>query len=187
MLLAFTDLETTHREPDKGSVLEVAMVITDPALNVLGFYSQNVRPLFSEYDFEDDDVLKMHTENGLVAEIDAGDCLRRYEAELNALAWLESFGPEQLRIVGNSIHFDLAWLREHMPRLAARFHRHLLDITSINKFAELFAPDAFKGRPRDDQKQKHRALYDAKQSLRTLEHYRDNFRERFSLPQFPGY
>ncbi len=175
MLLAFTDLETTHREADKGSIIEIATIITDPKLNVLGFYRQNVRPLFSEYNFEDDDVLKMHTNNGLIAEIDSGDCLRRYEAENDMLAWLESFGPEQFRLVGNSVWFDLIWLRAHMPRLAARFHRHLLDITSLNKFAELFMPDLFKGRPRE-KGIKHRALDDAKHSMVTLAYYDNGMR-----------
>lgn len=188
MLLAFTDLETNHREPDKGSILEVGMVITDTALNVLGFYQQNVYPLFRDqrwnpetqkfdFTFEDDDVLKMHTKNGLIAEIEteyeAGTARRRYEAEIDAVAWLESFGPQQLRIVGNSVWFDLVWIRKHMPLLGARFHRQIIDITSLNKTAEIFAPSLFAGRPKDGPG-KHRALNDCKDSLRTLTYYRDN-------------
>ena len=186
MLLAFTDLETNHRIHTKGSILEVATVITDEKFDLKGFYRQSVYPLFRDqkwnpetqrwdFVFEDDDVLKMHTNNGLIAEIEgdynAGRAMRRYEVENDLLAWLESFGPEQLRIVGNSVWFDLIWLREHMPRLAARFHRQILDITSINKFAELFKPEWFKNRPREEGPAKHRALDDALFSKRTLEYY----------------
>jgi oligoribonuclease len=120
----------------------------------------------------------MHTNNGLFAEIEAAckdevnPIKRRYEVELDLLAWLESFGPEQMRIVGNSIHFDLAWIEHHMPKLHKRFNRQLMDITSLNKAAELFAPSLFAARPRANGR--HRALDDAKNSLETLIHYRDN-------------
>jgi oligoribonuclease len=171
MLLAFVDLETTGLNPREGNIIELGIVVTNEKLEVLGFYSQNVRPLYGDWKFEDGVVRKMHTNNGLIAEIEAGDCLRRYEAELDALAWLESFGPEQLRLVGNSIWFDKAWLLEHMPDLHNRFHRQVIDITSLNKFAEIFAPGAYASRPVGGGA--HRALADAINSMKTLQHYGD--------------
>jgi oligoribonuclease (3'-5' exoribonuclease) len=173
MLLAFTDLETTHRQPDKGSIIEIATIITDQFLDVKGWYTQLVKPMPLRSESEDADVLRMHTENGLFADIaretEAGTILRRYEVELDLIEWLKDFG-QPLRLVGNSIYFDQGWLAHHMPGLASRFHRHLFDITSINKFAELVAPSIFNSRPRDGAG-KHRALTDAHHSLKTLRYY----------------
>jgi oligoribonuclease len=175
MLLAFTDLEMTHRKPELGSIIEVGIIVTDKHLNVLGKFQSIVNPMAGYSEPEDEDVVRMHTDNGLFAEIKAanaaGTIRRRYEVEADTVAFLERFGPSQLLIVGNSIYHDLAWLQYHMPKLASHFHRHLLDITSLNKAAELFAPKLFRARPRG--LGNHRALDDASNSLDTLKHYRD--------------
>jgi oligoribonuclease len=175
-MLAFLDLETTHRQPRRGSILEIAYIITDDSLNHLASYTQNVRPLPGFDQMEDEVVERMHTDSGLLAEIAAGDCMRRYEAEADALDWLPAIpAGEQLTLVGNSVWFDRNWIEEHMPILFSRFDRRLLDISSLNQFARLFAPNTFKSRPHPDAKLQHRALYDAQQSLATLRHYATAF------------
>lgn len=186
-MLAFLDLETTHRKPTKGSILEIAYIVTDDNLNVQAAYTQNVRPQLGNevwnevtktWDIvcEDETVQDMHTRNGLLAEIKAGDCLRRYEVELDAISWLPQVPDgERIILVGNSIWFDRNWIEEHMPRLFNEFDRKLLDITSLNQFARLVAPAAFDGRPLPDRKKQHRAKYDAQQSLETFKYYKDVF------------
>lgn len=175
-MLAFLDLESTHRQPRQGSILEIAYIITTDALEHRASYTQNVRPLPGLDVMEDEDVLRMHTRSGLLAEIESGDALRRYEAEQDAIDWLPAIPVhERLYLVGNSIWFDRNWIEEHMPLLFKRFDRMLLDITSLNQFARLIAPAAFNSRPRSDEKLKHRALYDARQSLATFRHYANFF------------
>lgn len=176
-MLAFLDLETTHLKPSQGSILEIAYVITDDQLNMMASYTQNVRPLPGLDQMQDEVVLDMHTASGLLAEIAAGDCMRRYEAEADAIGWLPQLPDgERFTLVGNSIEFDASWMAEHMPKLFQKFDRRLLNVTSLNGFARLFAaPGLYCGRPIADPKKKHRARYDAQQSLETLRYYRDAF------------
>jgi oligoribonuclease len=118
-------------------------------------------------------VVDMHTKNGLLAEIEAGDCLRRYEAEQAALDWISDF-PRGMPLAGNTVHFDKAWIKYHMPILHSYFHYRVIDVTSFNEMAARINPALWAGRPGGGKETAHRALADALESMNTLRYYKDH-------------
>ncbi len=166
------DLETTGLDRKRGSILELAMTVCNERLEEVSTYRCTVSPLPGyENDFTklDPVVIEMHTKNGLFDEIRRGECLRRYQAEESALAFLKPYSGK-LMMVGNSVYWDRLWLADdHMPKLDAVFMRHLIDVTSLNRFAELTDKELFRGRPKHPET--HRALDDARASLNTLRYY----------------
>lgn len=174
-MIGFLDIEATGLDKDKGSILEVGLILTTDDLRPIRKYEIVVKPMFGYMDMEPI-VLDMHTKNGLLAE-----CLsvgfRRYEAEERLVQFMESQliqKPElkgQIQMAGNSIYFDKAWLREHMPRFERFFHRRVIDISTLNEIAKRVAPKVFERRPRADDN--HRAMSDAENSLDTIRYYLD--------------
>ena len=128
--LFWLDLETTSLDPDEGSILEIAwatatleepFVVTDAVSAVLRYPSagdgaQSLDPF----------ILDMHTRNGLLSEcryslLGVADV----EEELLKVVPEISNRENMATLAGSSVHFDHAFLRAKMPRLAARFsHRH---------------------------------------------------------------
>lgn len=127
--LAWIDLETTGLEPTQGSILEVALIITDNQLRVT--YANSWCVEFYG-DLEDEYVNDMHTQNGLLE-----DC--RYskhqldDIEARMIAIL-SRCDERLRIAGSSPHFDRSWIKVHMPQLNAMLHHQHLDVSTLRIF-----------------------------------------------------
>lgn len=172
-MIAFCDCEMTGLEETQGSILEVAFVITTDQLHEVGRFSTIVRPLFGK-DKMDPFVVDMHTKNGLLADIeDNPQCPRRYEAEEKALDFMIQF-PQGMPLAGNSVHFDKAWLKYHMPRLHAYFHYRIIDVSSFNEMAARINPTLHAGRPGASKETAHRALADALESLATLRYYKEH-------------
>lgn len=86
-MIAWTDIESTGLDEDKDHLLEVALVITDDDLNEVSAASVVVQPV-GVLDVEaldlDPEVRKMHTLNGLFAEVKTTP-LHRYEGELQLI------------------------------------------------------------------------------------------------------
>lgn len=184
-MIVFLDLETTGLDVDNDQILEVGILVTDDDLVVRGGAQQVVRPIINvsldEFVLTLDPIVqKMHAENGLWKEVES-DSMRRHEAETDLVAWLEKFRegvpgyPMKFVLAGNSVWFDLMFLRKNMPTLASMFDRRLIDVTSVNLLASRWAKATFEGRPSNPVgANKHRALADANHSRDVLAYYRDN-------------
>lgn len=146
-------------------------------------------------------VVAMHSKNGLWADLqqevpEGGPLLmrvpvyRRYEAEQAIFEWVVAAATDELEqagskkeptqllrytpLAGNTIGFDRAFLKEHMPLFESLFSYRSLDVTALNEIAlRLFPkihgirPEAVKGAA-----PAHRALPDLRNSLAQLEHYK---------------
>jgi oligoribonuclease len=167
------DLETTGLDPVKGKILEWAVVLAaDDAegdLEPVESFSSVVKvPRAEAWALSDDYVRKMHTANGL---FDACD-----QAE-NTLEAGESFiidligGPaiKGVILAGSSVHFDLSWIRVHMPRLAACLSYRVLDVSTIKILERAYFDPAFSVDA--DKVVKHRALDDVLASLTAARAY----------------
>lgn len=193
MSLAFTDLETTGLNADQEEILEVACIVTDDKLVEVARFHGLVYPQHQFHEL-DDFVRDMHTKNGLWAEL-KGDTdvsginvymgsrrsveqqfakfLREHTVKVYMVA-----GPkgnemrlDRAQLAGNTISFDRAFLKRHMPDAEAQLHYRNLDVSSLNEFARRFAPAVYEGRPKQSPSAAHRAMADAEESLNVARYY----------------
>lgn len=175
-MFLWIDLETTGLDERKGEILEAALVVTDNDLNEL--HAQDwVFPFEGETCPVDDFVRKMHTTNGLWAECKAlvgaapfAEARRKGAEEL--LAVMRRFTERGTTpIAGSTIAFDKAWLKEHMPAVAAHFSHRNLDVSVLGELAARWAPEVYAGRPKTGA---HRALADVRTSIAALRYWREH-------------
>jgi oligoribonuclease len=181
-MIAFLDLETDGLEED-ASILEVGIVVTDKDLNSIAIFRELVQPVgFPGPGLVkpgiDPFVLEMHTKNSLWTDLERYG-RRRHEVEDDLCLRVAAVLGDQVGkvpVAGNSVGWDRAMLKRHMPRLNALFHRHVIDLTSFNRAAERWAKTVYANRPRSGSEAggAHRALGDALDSLELCRHYRDN-------------
>ncbi len=176
--MLWCDIESSSLIPDKGHLLEVAVVITDDQLVVLYSKEVVVRPVGVEVaDLHLNDVVrKMHTDNGLLKDVEERG-IRRYEAEeLLVDKWLlPTYGVEVLRgmpLAGSTISFDRAWLNVHMARLISLISYRNVDVSSLTELAKRWATTIYAQRPGQDHAA-HRAMADILGSIEVLRYYRN--------------
>ena len=73
---------------------------------------------------------------------------------------------------GNSICQDRRFLARCMPELEKFFHYRNLDVSTIKELAQRWAPVVAKGFSKSSS---HLALDDTRDSIRELQHYREQF------------
>lgn len=170
--LVWIDLEMTGLNPARHVIVEVAALITDANLNVLGSgIDLVVHATEAELAEMDDFVRNMHTSNGLLEEIQ-GSTVSISEAEDAVLALIaEHCSPDHpAPLAGNSIATDRSFIRAHMPRLDEALHYRMVDVSSIKELARRWYPRVYFGQP--DKGMSHRALADIVESVRELDYYR---------------
>jgi oligoribonuclease len=166
------DLEMTGLEPHRHVIVEIATIITDDNLNVIGEGPDLVIHATPEQLLEMGDfVTEMHTKSGLLPAIIASSVSVR-EAELATLAFMKSHIPDarSVPLCGNSIGTDRRFLEEYMPELENYFHYRNVDVSTIKELARRWHPDVLDAQP--DKATAHRALDDIKESIAELVHYR---------------
>lgn len=144
-MIIFLDLETTGLNPRTDLILEVAAAAVDRTLApIAGFASVIHRPRVDAYPRADAFVQRMHTDNGLWAECDAAGPERSLVAVTDSLvAWLDGLGMDKHTLAGDSVHFDLSFLRESMPRVADRFSHRLLDVSAFRVARDILGLPGF--------------------------------------------
>lgn len=142
--LIWIDIETSGLDPNKDTILEVAVMVSDfsnpfdihPLYHaVLNFNVTPPEPIGYRdgrpYKM-DGTVWEMHTKNGLFSEC-SNSKLRIEDAEKVLLDLIpeEQDRKERPILAGSTVHFDRSFLKVHMPTLEQRFiHRHF-DVSSI--------------------------------------------------------
>lgn len=171
----FLDLETTGLDPDLCDILELALVVTDENFYPLYQMDTVFEYITAGYEGVSEIVVKMHEESGLWKECAKSEVMLQPVEEdiLKALEELEIPVNSQPP-VGNTIHFDRAFLKVYMPRLEAFFHYRNFDVSTITQFTERYLPDVFAGRPVPQKT--HRALPDVYESIATLKYYQQRLR-----------
>ncbi|CAB0574528.1 oligoribonuclease [Corynebacterium diphtheriae] len=170
--LVWIDLEMTGLELDRHVIVEVAALITDADLNIIGEGVDLVVHTTPEQLAEMDDfVTTMHTSSGLLEEIKASTVSLR-EAEDAVLALIaQHCDPEHpAPLAGNSIATDRSFIRAQMPRLDKALHYRMVDVSSLKELSRRWAPRVYFNQP--DKGMAHRALADIVESIRELDYYR---------------
>ena len=180
-LMAWLDLETTGTDERTGHILEVGIVLSKakPPFEEVIAGSWIVDPSVDDPRWRStmgDFVTNMHTENGLLADLEAME-RRPSEAtiEQEILAWLKlCAGSDPLLLAGSGVaHFDRRWIRHRMPKLEERFDYVIMDVGVIRRAVDLSmgghrrAP-SFGGQTDGTP---HRALDDARDHLEEFRRY----------------
>ena len=166
-LLVWIDCEMTGLDLANDALIEVAALVTDAELNVLGTgVDVVIRPPDEALQQMGDFVRSMHEKSGLLPLL--ADGIPLAEAEERVLAYIREFVPEARRapLAGNTVGTDRAFLARDMPELEAHVHYRSVDVSSIKELARAYYnPPAKSGN--------HRALADIAESIEELRYYRE--------------
>jgi oligoribonuclease len=169
--LVWIDCEMTGLDLQHDALVELAVLVTDSDLNVLGEGVEVViRPPDDALEQMDAFVRDMHTASGLLERLAEGTSLA--EAETLALEYVTSVVPDARKapLAGNSIATDRGFLARDMPRLDAHLHYRMVDVSSIKELARRWFPRAYFQAPAKTGG--HRALGDIRDSIDELRYYR---------------
>ena len=169
--LVWVDCEMTGLDSVKDVLVEIAVLVTDSDLNIIGEGVDLVIKASAEQIADMNDfVTKMHTESGLINEIPKG--VQVSEAEELILKYLDSAGvvPGKSPIAGNSVYVDRIFINRDMPKLSEYLHYRTVDVSSIKELTRRWFPRVYFNSPAKTGN--HRALGDIKDSIAELSFYR---------------
>lgn len=170
--IVWIDCEMTGLEPERHVIVEIAALVTDANLNVLGEgVDIVVHASETELAQMDDFVTKMHAKSGLDQEI-RDSKTNVADAEQAVLDYIRQWVPEPRTapLAGNSIASDRKFIHRYMPELDQYLHYRMIDVSSFKELARRWYPQVLKGAP--EKGLAHRALADIKESIRELDYYR---------------
>ena len=171
--LIWLDMEMTGLDPDTDRIIEVAVVVTDSQLNILG-----EGPVFAIH--QPDEVLdKMdawnkgtHGRSGLIDRVKASTVTEE-EAALALIEFLKKYVPAgKSPMCGNTICQDRRFMARGMPKLETFFHYRNLDVSTLKELCKRWKPELASGFKKH---QKHTALADIIESIEELKYYREHF------------
>lgn len=175
--VVWLDLETSGLDARNCEILELAFAYAPEDPTVITVRDSMVFPCMSDPRDWHPEVVAMHSANGLLAA-----CVKAYKASsLQTASRLQTAvkrhffrekaarrvrrrlpqlpGNEKFILAGNSVHFDLGFLREHIPELAELFSHRLLDVSAAKLFCRSLGYEPPKRVP------VHRAAYDVEASI----------------------
>jgi oligoribonuclease len=169
--LVWIDCEMTGLDPSVDALIEVAALVTDVDLTVLGDGVQVVvRPPDEALSQMGDFVREMHVASGLLDQLDGG--LSLDEASEQVLDYVRHWVPEANKapLAGNTVSTDRTFLARDMPELEQHLHYRIVDVSSIKELARRWYPRAYYNAP--TKTGGHRALGDIQDSIAELRYYR---------------
>lgn len=178
--IVWVDCEMTGLDLVHDALVEVAAVVTDSELNVLGDgVDVVVAPPPEALAQMGDFVRTMHTTSGLLPELEHGVSLA--DAQAQVLEYVRTWVPDPGRapLAGNSVGTDKAFLDRDMPDLVGHLHYRIVDVSSIKELARRWYPRVYFAAP--EKHGGHRALADILESIDELRYYRAAL-----LPAEPG-
>nr|WP_119966599.1 oligoribonuclease [Simplicispira lacusdiani] len=171
--LVWLDCEMTGLDPEAERILEIAVVVTGPALEprvegpVLVIHQSN--ELLDKMDAWNKGT---HGKSGLIDKVKAST-LTEEEAQQQIIDFLSRYVPKgKVPLCGNSIGQDRRFLARYMPQLEAFFHYRNVDVSTLKELAKRWKPEAYSSFKKA---QKHTAMADVHESIEELAHYRAHF------------
>lgn len=156
---------------DKDALIEVAALVTDGDLNILGDgVDVIIKPAPEALEQMDDFVRNMHTVSGLLDELDGG--MTMAEAEQQVLDYIKAWVSEPRKAVlgGNSVGTDKTFLVRDMPAVVDYLHYRVIDVSTIKELSRRWFEKATYNAPAKTGN--HRALGDIQDSIDELRYYR---------------
>ena len=169
--LIWIDCEMTGLDLVGDALVEIAVLVTDSDLNVIGdgvdvVIATTPEKLAGMNEF----VTQMHTTSGLITQIPNGTSISMAEDAI--LAYLETTGTVAGKspLAGNSVGVDRNFIARDMPRLNDYLHYRTVDVSSIKELARRWYPKLYFAAPAKTGN--HRALGDIQDSIAELAYYR---------------
>ncbi|MBF0663230.1 MULTISPECIES: oligoribonuclease [unclassified Rhodococcus (in: high G+C Gram-positive bacteria)] len=170
--LVWIDCEMTGLRLDSDKLIEIAALVTDSELNVLGEGVDIVIHADDEALAAMPEVVQqMHARSGLTEEV-RRSTVGLAEAEKLVLDYIREHVGEAgtAPLAGNSIGTDRGFITRDMPELDSYLHYRMVDVSSIKELCRRWYPRIYFGQP--EKGLSHRALADIKESIRELRYYR---------------
>ncbi|MGW0517184.1 oligoribonuclease [Crossiella sp. NPDC003009] len=170
--LVWIDCEMTGLDLSKDALIEIAALVTDADLNILGDGVDIVIHAADEVlDSMPDIVRDMHARSGLTDEV-RRSTVTLADAERQVLDYIKEYVPEvrSAPLAGNSIATDRGFIARDMHLLDAHLHYRMVDVSSIKELARRWYPKVYYGQPAKGLA--HRALADIRESITELAYYR---------------
>ena len=170
--LVWIDCEMTGLDIGSDALIEIAALVTDSELRVLG---DGLDVVIHAEDHKlagmQDVVQQMHARSGLTEAVRAS-AVTVAQAERAVLDYVREFVPEPgtAPLAGNSIGTDRGFLARDMPELDGHLHYRMVDVSSIKELCRRWYPRVYYAKP--EKGLAHRALADIEESLRELRYYR---------------
>jgi oligoribonuclease len=169
--LVWIDCEMTGLSLTTDALVEVAALVTDSSLTVLGEgVDVVIRPPQAAVEQMADVVREMHTASGLLASLSTGVTIE--EAQRLVLDYVREHvpTPRKAPLAGNTVYVDRGFLARDMPELDEHLHYRLVDVSSIKELARRWYPKVYFNAPAKHGG--HRALADIRESIEELKFYR---------------
>ncbi|AYV20467.1 oligoribonuclease [Vibrio mediterranei] len=160
-------------------IFEVALIVTDSQLNVVG------EPLRLVIHQDDEMIsrtsewaLNTHTKSGLLDEVRASS-LTLQDAEKTVIAHLKTLGIEKYDrkaktgaiLAGSSVTFDRTYMMCQMPELTEYLHYRQLDVSALNLAVRMFKPEV---ESFVSKQYLHKALDDIQETIDELKVYKEH-------------
>ncbi len=179
-MICWLDIEATGTDESVDDILEIGVVIALPEAPTQPVDGWSWTIYWhgdpSALRYSNPFVYQMHRKNGLL------DVCKDRESSLPIEYVEETFcsllaqhqrkdangKPIPYRMAGNSVHYDLRFIRAKMPAVAAFFSHRIIDVSSLQEQLEMM------GMPRRPKVEAHRALRDIREdSIPLFEYCRD--------------
>ncbi|WP_082134285.1 oligoribonuclease [Mycolicibacter heraklionensis] len=181
--LVWIDCEMTGLDLGSDKLIEIAVLVTDGELNILGDgIDVVIHADGADLDAMSPVVTEMHTRSGLIDEVRAST-IDLATAEAMVLDYIRTHVKQAKTapLAGNSIGTDRGFLARDMAALNDYLHYRMIDVSSIKELCRRWYPRIYFGQP--EKGLAHRALADIHESIRELKYYR---RTAFVAPPGPS-
>jgi oligoribonuclease len=161
----------TGLNPEQDELCEIAIIITDSELNPVDEgLAVVIKPSNAAFSGMGHFVRDMHSESGLLEELESGVGVE--QAEAMCLAYLgKHLNHERTSpLAGNSVGTDRVFLAKYMPELEKKLHYRNVDVSSLKELARRWYPRVYFQLPKKNGN--HRALQDILDSIAELKFYR---------------
>lgn len=170
--LVWIDCEMTGLDLAGDALIEIAALVTDADLTILGdgvdlvihaddAALANMPPV----------VEHMHAKSGLTDAVRAST-VTVADAEKHVLDYVKQFvsQPKTALLAGNSIATDRGFIVRDMPALDDYLHYRMVDVSTIKELCRSWYPAIYSAQP--SKGMAHRALADVRESINELAYYR---------------